>query len=77
MGYDGPDGKRSEFLKAVEEYNNYGVATANRKLQVTEDAALELYALKVSLVLQSKVSGSFSLLDICLARSKFDSIGSI
>ena len=47
MGYDGPDGKRSAFLKAVQEYNNFGVATANPKLRVTEDAALELYAMKV------------------------------
>ena len=76
MGYDGPDGKRSAFLKAVQEYNNFGVATANPKLRVTEDAALELYALKVFLVLHSKVWGNFSLLGVCLARSKFDSTGS-
>ena len=54
LGYDGPDGKRSAFLKAVQEYNNYGAAVANPRLQITEDAALELFALRVSLVLHSK-----------------------
>lgn len=46
LGYDGPDGKRSAFLKAVQEYNNYGAAVANPRLQITEDAALELFALR-------------------------------
>jgi len=48
---------RDAFLKACEDYNNYGAAMSNRKLQIDTNMALKLYGLKVPNFEQSSFVG--------------------
>ena len=58
---------KDAFLQAVDEYNSYGAACSNRKIQVEAAFALRLYGLKVSCI-RYLVVFQLSVVCVCIPK---------